>query len=422
MKYNIWSLAEERMHTLYGTEIPSLILAWYQREKSRLQNTDVEMLLAFLCHLAQHFDALKAAFTLRGRIGASFVCWLLGISEVNPLPPHYYCPRCQCVQFTKQKKYGWDLPEKPCSCGENMLHDGMNTVYLAEIDLKKRIQIDVDISDELQEDVQRQLLTFFPDQLFIRAGFMDDEMVKYVFLPKTDKATVDPPDKMIRMNYCDAPAEAYPYPSIQFYKSRQDTLLWQLCKKSNVSPKRIPWRSPDNTRSYLQYELPGFLYDNVCDNAALIKDAHPGDFSGLLLFLGFDHATIEGYDEIKAAVRSHPQTIYELDVFCEDVYDRIHSHLEQKGIADDSLAVHVADQARLGKYIRSGVGKETQTKLLSIGISEEYFHYLSKVRYLFPRGHMLTRLVRNLRLAWFCLNMPVAWEESQAARYAEERE
>ena len=184
MKYDIWSLAEERMHTLYGTEIPSLILAWYQREKSRLQNTNVEMLLAFLCHLAKRFDGLNAAFTLRGRIGASFVCWLLGISEVNPLPPHYYCPRCQCVQFTKQKKYGWDLPEKTCSCGKNMLHDGMNTVYLAEIDLKKRIQIDVDIPDELQEDVQRQLLTFFPDQLFIRAGFMDDEMVKYVFLSK----------------------------------------------------------------------------------------------------------------------------------------------------------------------------------------------------------------------------------------------
>lgn len=111
-----------------------------------------------------------------------------------------------------------------------------------------------------------------------------------------------------------------------------------------------------------------------------------------------------------------------LDVFCEDVYDRIHSHLEQKGIADDSLAVHVADQARLGKYIRSGVGKETQTKLLKIGISDRYFHYLSKVRYLFPRGHMLTKLVRNLCLVWFCLNMPAAWEESQAARYAEERE
>lgn len=140
------------------------------------------------------------------------------------------------------------------------------------------------------------------------------------------------------MNYCDAQAETYPYPSIQFYKSRQDTLLWQLCKKSNVSPQQIPWHSPDNTRSYLQYELPGILYDNVCDNAALIKDAHPGDFSGLLHFLGFGHATIEGYDEIKAAVRSNPQTIYEYDVFCEDIYDRIHSAFEQKGIADDSLA------------------------------------------------------------------------------------
>ena len=422
MTYDIWSLAEERMHTLYGDEIPALIQEWYQREKSRLQNTDMEMLLAFLCRLAQHFDALKAAFTLRGRISASFVCWLLGVSEVNPLPPHYYCPRCQCVQFTKQKKFGWDLPEKRCGCGENMLHDGMNTVYLAEIDLKKKIQIEVDIPDELQEDAQRQLLSFFPDQKFIRASLMDDDMVKYIFLPNTDHTIADPPDRMIRMDYCDAKAEVYPYPSILFYKSRQDTLLWQLCRKSNVGPRQIPWLSPGNTRSYLQYELPGILYDYGCDNAALIKNAHPGDFSGLLLFLGFNHATIEGYDEIKATLQSHPQAIYELDVFCEDVYDRIHSHLEQKGIADDSFAVHVADQARLGKYIRSGVGEETQTKLLKIGISEEYIHYLSKIRYLFPRGHMLARLIRNLRFTWFCLNMPAAWEETQAALYAEECE
>ena len=151
MKYDIWRDAEEKLHELYGEEMPLPVTARYQREKKRMQNTDMEMLLAFLRHLARHFRDLKATFTLRGRTAASFVCWLLEITDVNPLPPHYYCPHCRRIEFSNEEKYGWDLPEKTCSCGAGMLRDGMNTVFLPEIDLPDSVHMDLDIPGELQD-------------------------------------------------------------------------------------------------------------------------------------------------------------------------------------------------------------------------------------------------------------------------------
>ena len=418
MKYDIWSPAEEKLHELYGNEIPQFVMERYRREKTLLQDTDVEMLLSFLRHLSMHFHDSKATFTMRGGIGASFVCWLLGITEVNPLPAHYYCPHCRCLQFDGQKKYGWDLPEKCCACGETMLRDGMGTPWLAEIDLEKQIHVDVDIPGELQDDVQQQLLSFFPGQAFIRASFQQDDMVKYYFLSDEDNHEgYDQQDRIIRMNYRDASEQKYPYPSILFLKSWKDTLLWELCREKNIAPQRIPWLSDDTLRSYLQYTLPGILYDDVYDNAALIKEVCPADFGDLLLFLGFDHATVKGYEEIKAIVRSRPQAIRDFDIYAEDIYECLLNHLKRNGILDEKLAVHVAAQARLGKYTRAGIDTETQKRLISIGLPDGYIQYLTKIRYLFPRGHMLTRLARNIHLGWFCMNDSAIWAEIAGDHY-----
>ena len=128
-KKRMWERAYQAMIRRYGEHPPFALAYRFLMEKNTIEDSDEIVYYNFLSvlnHLAMKDGELVDNCA---EAGGSFVAYLMGATDVNPLKPHYYCPSCHCVIFDETVYDGWDLPEKKCSCGATFLADGHNIPF-----------------------------------------------------------------------------------------------------------------------------------------------------------------------------------------------------------------------------------------------------------------------------------------------------
>ena len=466
---DIRKASEQKAAELYGSPLPQLVRDRLDKELAAIIGYGYATLYSIAQKLVRQSQDDGYMVGSRGSVGSSFVATMCGITEVNPLPPHYRCQQCHTAVFDVPAQYqtGLDLPDLDCpSCGTAYIKDGYDIPFEVFLGFEgdKVPDIDLNFCSEYQAKAHAHVEKLFGAGYVFRAGtigtLQDKTAFGYVRAYLEDKQLFASQAETTRlaagcigvkrttgqhpggMVILPKEYEINQFTAIQRPANDQEkdsiTTHYDFSSMHDVLVKVDVLGHDDPTMIRLMEDLSGLRYQDIplddrqvlslfrSPQALGLDAASLGWSTGTLGIPEFGTPFVRGIlddtqptsmaDLIRISGLSHGKEVWagnSRELILESVASLSECICTREDIMaallqkglPSKMAFDIMENVRKGK----GLSDKMEQAMRSHGVEDWFIKSCWKIAYMFPKGHAVAYVTMALRVGWFKVYKPLVY-------------
>ena len=459
-----------RAREIYGDPMPAEIEERLNTELNSIIGNGYAVMYIAAQMLVQKSNRDGYLVGSRGSVGSSFAATMAGITEVNPLAPHYICPECKHFEWSDEPgKYdvGYDMPDKTCpACGARMKKEGLNIPFATFLgfDGSKEPDIDLNFAGEYQPVAHRYVGEIFGEKNVFKAGTVatiaDKTAYGYVkHYVEDNNMNVSKYDIDFLVKGCTGVKRTTGQHPGGIIVVPDDHEIYEFCPIQKPANKRdidvitthFDYHKID--QNLLKLDILGHDVPQLIRHLQVMTGVDPmsiplDDKRTLSIFTSLDELNIKnenyrfthgtyaipefGTNFTRGMLDDiHPTTVSELikmsgfshgtDVWTNNAQDLLRNKTatidEVISSRDDIMNFLISkglpniDAFKIMEIVRKNrvLSEEQLAMMKEHGVPDWYIWSCETLKYMFPRAHAAAYVMMSIRMAWFKVNYPEAF-------------